>query len=52
MATPQPLFVIDAKGRKKGVLLSVKRYQELMASGRTEALMTLAAPRRSARFSG
>jgi PHD/YefM family antitoxin component YafN of YafNO toxin-antitoxin module len=30
MATPQAQFVIDAKGNKKGVLLSVKQYQKLM----------------------
>jgi PHD/YefM family antitoxin component YafN of YafNO toxin-antitoxin module len=30
MATPQAQFVIDAKGKKKGVLLSVKQYQKLM----------------------
>ena len=30
MATPRPQFVIDAKGKKKGVLLSVKQYQKLM----------------------
>ena len=30
MATPRPRFVIDAKGKKKGVLLSVKQHQKLM----------------------
>lgn len=30
MGTPQAQFVIDAKGKKKGVLLSVKQYQKLM----------------------
>lgn len=30
MATPRAQFVIDARGKKKGVLLSVKQYQKLM----------------------
>lgn len=30
MTTPRVQFVIDAKGKKKGVLLSVRQYQKLM----------------------
>jgi hypothetical protein len=30
MATLQEQFVVDAKGRKTGVILSLKRYQRLM----------------------
>ena len=30
MATLQEQFVVDAKGKKTGVILSLKRYQRLM----------------------
>jgi len=30
MSTLQEQFVIDAKGKKTGVILSLKRYQKLM----------------------
>ena len=30
MATLEEQFVVDAKGKKTGVILSVKRYQKLM----------------------
>jgi hypothetical protein len=30
MTAPSTQFVVDAKGRKKGVLLSVKQYQKLL----------------------
>ncbi len=30
MAAPQERYVVDAKGKKTGVILSLKRYQELL----------------------
>ena len=30
MATPRAQFVIDAQGKQKGALLSIKQYQKLM----------------------
>ncbi|MBI2170548.1 MAG: hypothetical protein HYU30_00780 [Chloroflexi bacterium] len=30
MATPQEQFIVDAKGRKAAVILSFRRYQQLM----------------------
>ncbi|MDL1978452.1 MAG: hypothetical protein LWX52_10245 [Deltaproteobacteria bacterium] len=50
MTAPQPQFIVNAKGKKTGVLLSVKEYQKLMedlndlaivAERRDEAPITL-----------
>jgi PHD/YefM family antitoxin component YafN of YafNO toxin-antitoxin module len=30
MATPQEQFIVNAKGKKTGVLLSLRQYQKLM----------------------
>jgi hypothetical protein len=30
MAAPQTQFVVDAKGKKKGVFLTVRQYRKLM----------------------
>jgi hypothetical protein len=32
MSTLQEQFVVDAKGKKTGVILSLKRYQKLMGN--------------------
>jgi RNA:NAD 2'-phosphotransferase (TPT1/KptA family) len=31
MATPREKFILDKKGKKKGVVLSLRRYRRLMA---------------------
>ncbi len=50
MTAPQPQFIVNAKGKRTGVLLSVKEYQKLMedlhdlaivAERRDEAPITL-----------
>lgn len=50
MTAPQPQFIVNDKGKKTGVLLSVKEYQKLMedlndlaivAERRDEAPITL-----------
>jgi PHD/YefM family antitoxin component YafN of YafNO toxin-antitoxin module len=50
MTAPQPQFIVNAKGKKTGVLLSLKEYQKLMedlhdlaivAERRDEAHITL-----------
>ena len=55
MATSQEQFVIDAKGKKTGVILSLKHYQQLIedlhdlaivAERRDEAPVTLAEMKR------